>query len=312
MLTPPTVPFAPDPVPAEGSAEGRPGPMTAGWRLDLVMPRITKEAVTWIEAQKEQTAPFFLYFALTAPHAPIVPARQWTGASQAGPYGDFVAQTDAAVGSVLDALARCGMERDTLVIFTSDNGPEAYAYERVRRFSHRSMGPLRGAKRDVYEGGHRVPMIVRWPDVVAAGADCSALVCHTDLMATVAAITGCSLPADSAEDSFDLLPLWRGQTQGVRDFLVHNTYADVYALRQGDHVLIDSKSGEHNRRPDWVRQQEVYRPAQGSAQLFCLSDDPGQKRDLAAQRPDLVQAMRTRLAQLRAGKATAPRLATAQ
>lgn len=126
------------------------------------MPTLTDRAVAWIE-QQTPDRPFFLYFPFTSPHAPILPTEAFTGGSAAGPCGDFLAQTDDTVGRVLHALQARGLAANTLVIFTSDNGPERYAYERTRAFGHRSMGPLRGLKRDLWEGGHRVPMIVRYP-----------------------------------------------------------------------------------------------------------------------------------------------------
>lgn len=161
LLTVPTDMYAPDPAPEEGNHEGRPGPMTPGWKLDAVMPRLTERAVSWIADQKDAARPFFLYFPWTSPHAPIVPAPAFKGSTGAGPYGDFVHQSDWSAGQILQALDDHGFRENTLVIFTSDNGPEHYAYDRVRARGHRSMGSLRGLKRDIYEGGHRVPMVMR-------------------------------------------------------------------------------------------------------------------------------------------------------
>ena len=138
---------------------GHPGAMAQGWKLEAVVPQLTRRAVQYIEhAGKE---PFFLYFALTAPHTPIVPAPEFQGRSGAGAYGDYVCEVDWCVGEVMSALERAGIASKTLVIFTSDNGPENSAYERIREHGHYSMAHLRGLKRDTWEGGHRVPFIAR-------------------------------------------------------------------------------------------------------------------------------------------------------
>ena len=188
-----------------------PGPMLPDWKLVGILPELTRHAVKWIEDTAKTKRPFFLYLPLTSPHFPVVPAPEFKGKSQAGDYGDFVFQTDWTVGQVLDALQRAGVADNTLVIFTSDNGPEVVeinpgAYDRARQFHHYSMGPLRGAKRDAWEGGHRVPFIARWPQKIKAGAVSDETMCHVDFMATVAAILGEKLPDNAAEDSVNALP----------------------------------------------------------------------------------------------------------
>lgn len=306
VVTAPTVPYAPNPKPPEGHHEGRPGPMAKGWRLDGVMPELTRRAVDWVHEQKGQQQPFFLYFPFTSPHAPIVPSPEFVGSSDAGPYGDFVAQTDATVGAVLDALDEAGLADNTLVVFSSDNGPEAYAYERMRKFGHRSPGELRGLKRDVWEGGHRVPMIVRWPSVVAAQGVSRAMVSQVDLMATLASIVRFELPANAGEDSFDLLPLWRREVASVREFLVHNTYAKKWGIRRGKWLLLDQKDGTHNRTPKWVR--DGYAPNEQAVMLCDLSKDQGQRVNLAAQHPELCAELRELLVRVRDNGHSAPRL----
>ncbi|MFO1076288.1 MAG: sulfatase-like hydrolase/transferase [Planctomycetota bacterium] len=308
VVAAPTVPMVPFPKPPEGSPECRPGPMVEGWRLDEVMPTLMRHAVAFVEQQQGGDRPFFLYFPFTSPHAPIEPTAEFAGRSGAGPYGDYVVETDAAVGAVFDALDRCGMADDTIVIFSSDNGPEIYAIERVRRFDHRSMGELRGIKRDVYEGGQRVPMLVRWPGVVAAGASSGALVGQVDVMATLAAITGFALPDDAAEDSFDLGPVWRGEVASVRPFLVHNTYADKWGVRSGDWLLIDAQDGGHRKLPEWFVQREGYEENPLPVMLFDMRKDPGQRHNLAGDRPDVVAELRVLLTKLREQGHTAPRL----
>ncbi|MFK7740101.1 MAG: arylsulfatase [Planctomycetota bacterium] len=300
VVVAPTVPYAPAPIPPEGQHEGRPGPMVAGWRLDGVMPELTRRAVKWLGQQKGSEEPFFLFFPFTSPHAPIVPAKEFVGASEAGPYGDFVVQSDAAVGAVLQALDDAGLRDNTIVVFSADNGPEAYAYERMRTTGHSSPGELRGLKRDVWEGGHRVPMIVRWPEVVSAGSESDALVSQCDLMATFASIAGATLPMGTAEDSFDLEPLWRGNDESVREFLVHNTFKNKWGVRRGRWLLLLQKGGYHNRTPKWVHDR--FLPLDGDVFLCDLAKDLAQTRDVSAQHPDVVAELRSLLVALRAGR----------
>lgn len=314
----PTIGYSPSPAPAEGNHEGRPGPMVAGWQLDAVMPTLTTRAVEWIEARgrerraaqarDSQARPFFLYFPFTSPHAPIVPSKEFRGSTEVGGYGDYVAETDATVGAVLAALERGGFADDTLVVFTSDNGPEHYAFERVRRTGHRSMGPLRGVKRDTFEGGHRVPFLVRWPGVTPPGAVSDALIGQMDLMATLATVVGATLPDDAAEDSFDLLPLLRGETKPVREFIVHNTNARRYAIRKGDWLLIDSETGSETKMPEWFATAEGYPEGGGEGMLFDLRADLGQRVDRYAEQPERVAELRASLARVREQGHSAPRL----
>ena len=284
--------------------------MAAGWRLDAVMPELTRRAVQFVREQERAERPFFLYFPFTSPHAPIVPAKQYQGVSGAGPFGDFVAQSDASVGAVLAALDKAGLADNTLVIFSADNGPEAYAYERMQKFGHKSPGELRGVKRDVWEGGHRVPMIVRWPGVVAANQRSDALVGQVDLMATLAGIVGAALPDDQAEDSFDLMPLWRGAESSVRYFLVHNTYAQKLGIRRGKWLLLNQKDGTHNRTPKWVL--DSYAPNEHELVLCDLEQDPSQRSNVCAQHPEVVLELVALLQDVRDRGYSAPRLANEQ
>ncbi|MEZ5963542.1 MAG: arylsulfatase [Planctomycetota bacterium] len=309
VLTAPTLPFRADPTPGEGVAECRPGPMVEGWKLDDVMPRLTDAAVEWLRGRKDSASPFFLYFPWTSPHAPIVPSAAFAGKSKAGPYGDYVVESDTCAGRILDALDELDLAGDTIVVFTADNGPEHYAHERVRRFEHRSMGPLRGLKRDVWEGGHRVPFVVRWPGKVHAGSVCDALVGQVDLMATFAAVLGHALPDDAAEDSFDCLALWRGEVAQVREFLVHNTYADRWAIRRGRWVLLEPADGTHTRVPPWFADAEGYEPLAGKTALFDLTEDLGQRRDVVAEHAEVARDLHELLQRVRQQGHSAPRLA---
>ncbi len=298
VVTAPTVPLTTPAGPAEGNWEARPGPSVPDWDFTAVMPTITDRAVEWVGKQ-EPGKPFFLFVPFTAPHAPIVPAPDLRGKSMANGYGDYVTQTDVSVGRILDALKKRGLADDTLVIFTSDNGPEHYAYPRVKAFGHRSMGPLRGLKRDLWEGGHRMPFVARWPGVVPAGRVSDGLLSQIDLYATLAAATGAKVPAGCAEDSVNQLPLLRGTAGSGRDTLVHNTNANGYAVRHGDWVLIAAKSGGVTAVPAWYDAANGYKPNTSRGELYNLRDDLGQKHNLYDGQPERVSAMTKLLAEVR-------------
>lgn len=298
VITPPTVPVQPPGVPSEGNWETRPGPSVKDWDFSAVMPRLTEKALEWIGQQK-QGEPFFLYFPFTSPHAPIVPSKEFVGKSGANGYGDFVVQTDDTVGRVLRALKERGLEENTLVVFSADNGPEHYAYERLRRHEHRSMGPLRGLKRDIWEGGHRVPFVVRWPGHVPANKVSAELLSQIDLYATLSAAVESPVPAGVAEDSFNQLDLLTGKAGSARDTLVHNTHPNSYALRHRDWVLIQAKSGGGSKVPDWFQAAEGYAANNLPGELYNLRDDLAQKKNLHAELPEKVSELSERLAKIR-------------
>jgi len=277
---------------------GSPGPMTPGWKLENVMPAITRKAVSWIEQRKQKPdTPFFLYFPLTAPHTPIVPTDEFKGKSGAGEYGDYVVEVDWAVGEVLKALDQNGLAKNTLVIFTSDNGPENFAYNRIREHAHYSMGKLRGLKRDTWEGGHRVPFLVRWPGHTHAGTTCDEIVCLADFMATAAEIVGAELPQNAAEDSYSILPAILGEklSKPIREATVHHSYRGRFAIRQGHWVLIDAPTGDDNREPEWFKKERGYQPHDQPGELYDLRQDLDESRNLYAEHPDVVAKLKALL-----------------
>jgi arylsulfatase A len=298
ILGPPTTRLDNRQQTAEGSFETRPGPAVDDWDFYAVMPQVTDRAIAWLEQQTTEQ-PFFLYFPFTSPHAPIVPAERFRGQSAAGGYGDYVIQTDAIVGEVIATLRQQGLLENTIIIFSADNGPETYAYERIRQFNHRSMGPLRGLKRDLWEGGHRVPLIVSWPGKIPAGRVEEGLISQIDLYATIASWVGTSITAGNAIDSFDQRELMSGTGPSQRRELVHNTNPNGYALRQDDWVLIAAKSGGISAVPEWLARQEHYEASDSAFELYQLSVDLGQRQNVASQYPQRVEAMTTRLAELK-------------
>jgi len=294
----------------EGQWECRPGPMVAGWNPYENLPTTTQKGVDYIKSKAQSDQPFFLYFAYPSPHAPIIPNDQFDGKSGAGPYGDFVYETDHSVGRLLGALEESGQAENTLVIFTADNGPEHYAYARDEKFDHWSAHPFRGLKRDLYEGGNHVPFMVKYPGVVPPGSRCDALVSQIDLMATVAAILKIELPQkDAAEDSHNLLPLLKGKVDSVRTSHVHNTFKDAYAMRHENWILVEAQSGYVSRRDkNWESKHEYPVTESGEPKLFDYRSDPGQRKDLAKQHPDKVQELRAVLKKIRQQGYSAPRL----
>ncbi|MGC6426898.1 MAG: sulfatase family protein [Akkermansiaceae bacterium] len=293
----------------EGNWEFRPGPMITGWDPYENIPTTTKKGVEYITEQSKTEKPFFLFFAYPSPHAPIIPNDAFDQKSKAGPYGDLVHETDHSIGQLLKALKDSGQENDTLVIFTADNGPEHYAYARDEKYDHWSAHPFRGLKRDIFEGGHHVPFIVRYPGVTQPGSISHQLVSQIDIMATLASVVDFELPVkNAAEDSHDLLPLLQGKDQVVRTNHVHNTNRNSYALRDGDWVLVAAKSGYHSGKYQQWEKKRGYAAQSKEPKLYNLKEDIGQKNDLAEKHPEKVKEMTALLMKIREQGYSAPRL----
>lgn len=276
----------------EGEWEFRPGPKVKDWNPYKVLPTLTEKTVQWINEQ-DPSKPFFLYFALPSPHAPIIPNDEFKGKSSAGPYGDYVYQTDWVAGQVLKALKENGLEENTIVIFSSDNGPEHYAFARAEKYDHFSMGEFRGLKRDVWEGGHHVPFIVKWPDHIAPGSVSKEVISQVDIMATLASITNTSLPENSAPDSYNLTPLLKGKVYGspLREATVHNTNEKIWGLRKGKWLYINGPSGEHSKMPDSFKELRKYKDFETAGLLFDMDKDAEQQNNLYGQYPEIIKGM---------------------
>ena len=255
------------------------GPALADWNLDAILPELGEHACQFIERSAKRRDPFFLYLPLTSPHTPLAVPAEWKGRSGLNTYADFVMETDAVVGRVLTALEKSGVEKNTLVIFTSDNGCAPYiGVEDLEKAGHFPSGPLRGYKSDVWEGGHRVPFIVRWPGVVAEGSRCDHLVQQADLMATFAEILHAKLPANAGEDSVSILPLLRGSDKPVRAFAVNQSSGGLPAIRKGPWKLIFGPgSGGWGKGGD-----------KQPMQLYNLADDLGETKNLLVEKPEIV------------------------
>lgn len=295
--------------PLAGGGSFRPGPMAESWNPYDILPTITEKTVEWISKQKKDL-PFFVYLAFNSPHYPIVPNKQFHGKSKAGYYGDFVIETDAMVGKVLAALKARGLAENTMVIFSADNGPETHAFQRLEQFDQWSSGEYRGVKRDIYEGGHRVPLIVRWPGQVKANSVSDEVVSQVDLAATFAAMIDYPLGKDEAIDSYNLLPVLNGEdyARPLRKATVQNTSARKFALRQGDWVLIDSPSGAAKKESKgYLKYFGLDAYGKGhTGLLFNLKEDPRQSNNLYDKYPDRVKSMRSLLKRHIGGERCAP------
>jgi arylsulfatase A len=285
--------------PAEQKPEGMyglPGKMAHGWKLEAMIPEFTRRVINYIENYSQD--PFFIYFALTSPHTPIVPNKEFLGTSKTGLYGDFVCEVDWVVGQVMNKLEQKGIADNTLIIFTSDNGPECAsgadggAYRRIQKYNHYSMGHLRGIKRDAWEGGHRVPFIASWPGVTAPGSVCSQLTGQADLISTCAQLLETNIPAGQAEDSVSMLPLLQGHfNTPVRNSIVHHSCWGKFAIRKGNWVFIDAPSGDENQEPDWFKKERGYSPHKSAGELFNLRDDITEKVNRFQEYPEVVREM---------------------
>lgn len=278
----------------------RRGPVAANFRHEDVLDVLVERATAWLEARVAARERFFLYLALTAPHKPVLPHPRYRGRTGLGPYGDLVAQVDAAVGRVLEVLADGNVAEDTLVVVTSDNGSfmfrlpedredhaEDATVQGYRPEHHRANGPLRGTKADVWEGDHRVPFLVRWPGVVAEGTRCARTVCLTDLLATCAEVVGADFDREASPDSFSLVPLLEGRTAAFeRPAVIHHSVAGMFAVRDGRWKLVLGNGSGGRERP---RGRPFARPYP----LFDLDTDLAETTDLARKHPEVAERLQS-------------------
>lgn len=277
-----------------GRATGmtRKGPAAPGFAVEDVLPELTRAAVSFIErsaAGARAGKPFFLYLPLTSPHTPVAPTTEWRGRSPLGHYGDFVMQTDDALGRVVAALEREGIRRDTLIILTSDNGCSPQAdFPQLIREGHNPSGVFRGNKADIFDGGHRVPFIASWPAGARQGATSDRLVCLTDIFATCAEIVAAD-PVDTAgEDSFSFLSALTGSADPaaeIRTSIVHHSINGSFAIRDDRWKLAfcPDSGGWSDPRPGSA-------PAEGlpPVQLYDMRNDPAERTNLEAAHPEIV------------------------
>lgn len=277
----------------------RKGPAAPEFDAADVLPTIAHKSVEFIDQRAgavREGEPFFLYVPLASPHTPILPTGDWQDKSGINPYADFVMQSDWAVGEILAALQKHELSEQTLVVFTSDNGCSPQArFQELAAHDHYPSGPLRGHKADLFEGGLRVPFVVRWPGEVADGALSDELICQCDLLATFAEIVGADLPEEAGEDSISFLRTLRTGRAGNRDHLVSHSINGSFAIRRGAwKLLLCPDSG------GWSRPRPGTGQAEGlpSRQLYNLNDDLGEQNNVVGQHSQLADELQALLDRL--------------
>lgn len=278
----------------------RAGPIGGDFRMEDVQPRLIEKAIAHLgeRTTARDGKPFFIYLALAAPHTPTLPTKEFAGKTPSL-YGDFVLQIDADVGRLLAALEKNGLAKNTLVIFTSDNGyAPAGNIPPHREFGHDSSAGFRGTKSDAFEGGHHVPFLARWPGVTPAGARCTEVIGQLDLFASFAELLGAKLPDDAAEDSSSILALLRGQPapKDRREALVHHSAEGEFAIRLGKWKLIlcpgSGGWSPPTRSPSpWTQAKVDSFEGLPAYQLYDLEADPAEKNNLVAKHPEVVQRL---------------------
>lgn len=277
-------------MPGKGTST-RKGPAAPEFDAEDVLPALTDEAIGYVRshaAAAKAGKPFFLYLPLASPHTPIAPTQEWQGRSGLNPYADFVMQTDWSIGQLVAAVDAAGLGENTLIIVTSDNGcsPQADS-SALKAKGHNPSYVFRGHKADIFDGGHRIPFLVRWPAKVKPGSTSEQLHCLTDLMATAADIVGAKLPAQAGEDSVSFLPALAGTAQSpLREAVVHHSINGSFAIRQGDWKLelCGDSGGWSEPRPN-ANGPKKNLPL---VQLYNLKDDIGETKNVADEHSDVV------------------------
>ncbi len=270
----------------------RAGPASEDFEAIDVLPRLTEEAVKFIDAHAEAAKsgkPFFVYLPLASPHTPIVPTDAWKGRSQINAYADFTMQTDASVGAVLAALDKHALAENTIVIFTSDNGCSPQAnFKQLAEHGHDPSYTFRGHKADIYDGGHRIPFLVRWPARVKPRTTSDQTICLTDLMATAAEVLNINLPDNAGEDSVSILPALLGEAnKPLREATVHHSINGSFAIRQDKWklVLCPGSGGWSAPRPGKAPKGAP------SVQLFDIDVDVAEQNNVQAEHPEVVSRL---------------------
>ena len=284
----------------------RKGPRAEDFVLDEVLDKLKDEAVSYVTSAAKQDAPYFLYLPLTGPHKPALPHDRFRGKTSLKEYGDFVHQVDWTVGEILNAIDASNEADNTIVVYTSDNGSYMYRYDEAdkkdhvddvsvqgyRAEHHMANGQLRGTKSDVWEAGHRVPFLVRWPATVKAGTRCDEPVCLTDIYATCAQVVGAKLSSNEAEDSLSLLEMIQGKNVKRHAPVINHSISGMFAIRDGKWKLVAGTGSGGRAIPKGKPFEKPY-------QLFDLQSDLAESNDVAAAHPEIVEHMTEQLEHIR-------------
>ncbi len=284
----------------------RKGERSPNFDMADCLDRLTEEATQFITSKANGEKPFFLYYPLTAPHKPVYPHPRFKGKTDLGAYGDFVHQVDATVGDVMKAIDAAGIRKNTLVIYTSDNGSFMYrrddenaechvddeTVQAYRSDRHTSNGPFRGTKADIYEAGHHVPFFVRWPERIKPGSESDKVICHVDCLATLADITGAEIPEGHAIDSHSFLAAAEGRAASPRPGVINHSGAGMFAIREGKWKLIagNGSGGRQNPRG---------KAFEGPYQLYDLASDISESTNLLDSHPDVAKRLQDELTMIR-------------
>lgn len=275
----------------------RKGEIAPDFTHQTALDKLTEKAINYINNRSGKEEPFLLYFPLTGPHKPALPAERFIGKSGFGPYGDLVMQIDWTVGEVLEAIKKNDIEDNTIVFYTSDNGSYMYrinedqpdhlddesvqGYHPDRRQSNYIW---RGTKADIYEGGHRVPFIVRWPGIVKKGSTNANTICITDIFSTIADISRITYSEDAGEDSFSFLPLLKGQKSHERPPVIHHSVNGTFSIRHGKWKMIFAVGSGGRQKP-------VGKPFEKPYQLYNLEKDPSERHNVIEDNPEVVEIL---------------------
>ncbi len=297
------------------SMDNRPGMIAPDYDLEAVDLVFLEKSRAFLEnhVKTNPGQPFFLYHCTQAVHLPSFPADRFKGRTQAGPHGDFIFELDFIVGELLKTLEELGVAENTLVMFSSDNGPETTTTYHMRKdHGHDPARPWRGMKRDQWEGGHRIPFIVRWPGRIEAGRITDQMTSLTDVMATIAAIVGADLPENAAEDSYNMLSVLLGEQgeEPVREYLIQqsNSVRNL-SIRRDPWKYLDHKGSGGNRYERSEKLKEYILPdtaPDAPGQLYNLSSDPGERVNLYYEKPEIVAELKQRLEEFKANGRSVP------
>lgn len=276
----------------------RSGKMSPDFDFQQVLPNFVNESVQYINQQSGSKTgkPFFLYLPLPSPHTPWVPTEEFKNATKIGNYGDYVAETDFMIGKVMAALEKNGLTENTIVVVTSDNGSD-WKPSDIEQSGHHANYIYKGRKADIYEAGHRIPFITRWPSTIPAGITSNQTMCTTDFFATVAGILNKSLPGDAAEDSFNMLAAFEGKQTFVpiRESIVHHSLGGYFAIRKGKWKLTTALGSGGFTDP------RIEEPAVGQSPgtLYDIDKDPEEKANLYDKNPEIVKELTELLVKLK-------------
>ena len=301
----------------------RAGPTAPHFVHEEVLPHFTDKVIEQIETcAKTPDQPFFIYFPMPAPHTPILPTEEFRGKSGTNEYGDFVLECDAMVGRIMDKVQELGLDKDTIIIYTSDNGCSPRAdYQQLLAKGHNPSYVFRGHKYHIFEGGHRIPLLVRWPGNIKPGTVCHQIVCLSDLMATLAELLGIQLPDSAGVDSVSNLPIWMDpEAPEVRESIVHQGWDGTLSIRRGDYKLemcLEGSGGDRNHpgprdtylspngKLPAIERAEAPTP-KVRYQLYNLRTDIGEYVNIIDEHPDIAEALKRELvACVRNGRTTA-------